>query len=218
MNIATPLTPPPGWSSLLAVAGDPSALVAELLPRYAEPHRRYHGVAHLDVLADLFEQVAAGPGWRRPVEVALAMLFHDAIYTPGRSDNEARSAGLAREHLRERELERGDVERIDVERVAAWIEATAAHGEVAAEDPDLAHFLDADVAILGAPARVYDGYAEGVFEEFAPVVGAAAYRVGRRAFLHAQLARPNLFHTPWFAARYEAQARANLARELAASV
>jgi predicted metal-dependent HD superfamily phosphohydrolase len=38
---------------------------------------------------------------------------------------------------------------------------------------------------------------------------------GRAAFLTKQLARTSLFHTPWFRARHEANARANLARELA---
>jgi predicted metal-dependent HD superfamily phosphohydrolase len=204
---------PPGWRALLeaidAVA-DPPAFVGELHQRYAEPHRRYHGVAHLDALANLFEQVAAGPGWQRPVEVALALLFHDAVYTPGRSDNEARSAALARARLAGREG-------LDLERIAGWIEATAAHGAATIDEPDLAHLLDADVAILGAPDPIYDRYALGVREEFAPVVGEQAYRAGRRGFLRAQLDRPALFHSPWFVARYEAQARSNLARELAAS-
>lgn len=201
---------PPGWRPLLTAFADPPAFIGELHQRYAEPHRRYHGVAHLDALAGLYEQVAAGPGWRRPVEVALALLFHDAVYTPGRSDNEARSASLARARLAGRED-------LDLDRIAAWIEATAAHGQLASDDPDLAHLLDADVAILGAPDSVYDRYALGVREEFAPVVGDEPYRAGRRAFLQAQLARPALFHSPWFVARFEAQARKNLARELAAS-
>jgi predicted metal-dependent HD superfamily phosphohydrolase len=198
------------WQSLIDAAGIPAGIVDELHQRYAEPHRRYHGVAHIEALARLFVEVAGGPGWSRPAEVALAVLFHDAVYTPGRSDNEARSAALARERLAGRED-------LDLERIVAWIEATAAHADVTIDDSDLAHFLDADVAILGAPDPVYDRYALGVREEFAPVVGDPAYRAGRRAFVQAQLARPALFHSPWFVARFEAQARSNLARELAAS-
>lgn len=197
------------WRSLLSLLSREPVFVAELIERYAEPHRRYHGIAHLDALAQLFEQVANGPGWRQPVEVALAIWFHDAIYQPGRSDNEARSAALARERL----ADWGDV---DVERIAALIEATAAHGHAPTDDdPDLGHFLDADMAILGAPAEVYDRYARGVFEEYAPVVDPQGFRAGRRAFLQAQLSRPRLFHTAWFGDRLEALARQNLARELA---
>ncbi|MFO7563269.1 MAG: hypothetical protein R6X02_11550 [Enhygromyxa sp.] len=198
-----------GWQPLIAALGGEPSFLAELVERYAEPHRRYHGVAHIDALARLFEQVAAGPGWRRPAEVALAILFHDAIYEPGRPDNEARSAQLARERL-------ADWDQVEVERIAALIEATASHGAAQTEaDPDLGHFLDADVAILGAPPEVYDRYARGVLEEYAPVVDVAAFRAGRRVFVLEQLARPQLFHTLWFRDHYEATARENLGRELA---
>jgi predicted metal-dependent HD superfamily phosphohydrolase len=197
-----------GWRPLLAVLGE-QHFVAELFERYSEPHRRYHGVAHIDALARLFEEVATGPGWQQPAEVALAILFHDAIYEPARRDNEARSAMLARERL-------ADSMPVDVDRVATLIEATAAHGHAHVDgDPDLGHFLDADIAILGAPSHLYDRYARGVFEEYAPVIAEAAFRAGRRAFLQAQLARPMLFHTAWFRERYEAVARENLERELA---
>ncbi len=202
-----------GWQPLLsALATEPApAWMAMLVERYAEPHRRYHGVAHIEALARLFAEVAAGPGWARPAEVALAILFHDAIYVPGRADNERQSAELAREC-------HGAVSECDIERVVELILATADHGSVASEtierDLDLGRFLDADVAILGASPEVYDRYARGVLEEYAPVVDARHYRVARRAFLQAQAARPSLFHTQWFRDRYEAQARANLAREL----
>jgi predicted metal-dependent HD superfamily phosphohydrolase len=197
-----------GWRPLLAVLGREPGFVGELVGCYAEPHRRYHGVAHIDALARLFEEVAAGPGWRQPVEVALAILFHDAIYEPARPDNEARSAMLARERL-------ADWHHVDIDRVAALIEATAAHGAAHTDgDLDFGHFLDADIAILGAPWPIYDHYARGVFEEYAPMVAEAAFRAGRRAFLAGQLTRPTLFHTAWFRERYEATARQNLTREL----
>src|SRR5690606_32680521 len=148
------------WRPLLDALGCEPDFITELRERYGEPHRRYHGVAHIDALADVFEQVAAGPGWRQPAEVALAILFHDAIYQPGRADNEARSAELARERL-------ADWDHVDVERVVALIEATAAHGAANTDgDPDLGHFLDTDTAILGAPPAVYDRYARGVLEEY----------------------------------------------------
>lgn len=201
--------PPSSWKSLIEAFDNPPEWIVELGARHAEPHRRYHGVAHIDALARLYAEVAAGPGWLQPTEVAAAILFHDAIYDPGRADNEAQSAHLARARLQGRDD-------VDVERVVELIEATAAHGGASTEaDPDLGHFLDADVAILGAPPDVYDRYAQGVFEEFAPIVDADRFRAGRRAFLQAQLARPALFHTRWFAERHEAQARANISRELA---
>lgn len=195
------------WSPLLDGVPSRAALLAELAPRYAEPHRHYHGIDHIEALARLFVDVAAGPGWRAPVEVQLAILFHDAIYEPGRPDNEARSAELAIEHLADTQ--------IDHARIAMMIRATKTHDQLGdPSDHDLAHFIDADMAIIGTPADIYDRYAEAVRLEFA-AIPTKAYQRGRAAFLSHQQARPTLFHTPYFRARYEAQARANLERELA---
>ena len=202
-----------GWDPLVAALGHTPTWLVELRQRYAEPHRRYHAVAHIDALARSFSEVAAGPGWTRAPEIAAAILFHDAIDEPGRPDNEVRSGELARARL-------GDTEALDVDWVVRLIEATASHAvaDGPALEPGLERdadlFLDADMAIIGAPPAIYDRYALGVFHEFVPVVGEAAFVQGRRAFVGAQLALPALFRTSWFGSRYEAQARANLAREL----
>jgi predicted metal-dependent HD superfamily phosphohydrolase len=199
------------WRELLpwtAGAVD-AATVEEIERRHAEPARVYHGLGHLAALAELFAAVEAGPGWRAPLEVACAMLFHDIVYVPARVDNEARSAALARARL-----EAAGLDEARVVRVAEMILATAAHGEQeVGGDADLAHFLDADMAIVGAPAPDYDRYAEGVRREFSAIPD-ALYRPGRRRFLEAQLQRPALFHSEWFRQRFEVQARENLRREL----
>src|SRR5262245_22928021 len=129
------------WSALLDGIDDLDDLDAlpDLLPdlaaRYAEPHRAYHGIDHIAALARLFVEVADGPGWHRPLEVQLAMLFHDAIYEPGRPDNEDRSADLAGSMLR--------TYSIDVARIEMMIRATKTHDHLEhADDHDLAHFID----------------------------------------------------------------------------
>ena len=66
---------------------------------YATPPRAYHNFAHVQEVLRHYDDVAAGPGWRQPREVYLAVLYHDAIYEAGRRDNETRSAALAREAL-----------------------------------------------------------------------------------------------------------------------
>ena len=196
------------WAPLVAAAPFVAPLLPDLEQRYAEPHRAYHGIEHIAALAELFDEVRRGPGWHAPVEVALAILYHDAIYVPGRHDNEARSARLAREALREHWL--------DIDRIEQLVLATATHCRDvdALRDEDLAMFLDADMSILGAPAVAYDAYVAGVRFEYANVPP-QSFTAGRRAFLESLLARPTLFHSPFFVARCEAQARANIARELA---
>lgn len=201
------------WSPLLegGLLERAPDLLPDLARRYAEPHRVYHGIDHITALAQLFLDVAHGPGWRSPIEVALAILFHDAIYEPGRSDNEDRSAELAINTLRDTPISKA----IDLDRVAAMIRATKSHDQLThAGDHDLAHFIDADMAIIGTPPNVYDAYVKAVRREFSSIPTDMFDR-GREAFLTKQLARPTLFHTALFRARYEAPARANLARELA---
>jgi predicted metal-dependent HD superfamily phosphohydrolase len=195
------------WAPLLDALSGLHEWLPELARRYAEPHRAYHGIEHIAALAELYVDVARGPSWHAPIEVALAILFHDAIYEPGRPDNEDRSAELAVLLLRDRQL--------DVPRIAMMIRATKTHDLLAhADDHDLAHFIDADMAIIGTAPHVYDAYAKAVRREFSSIP-APMFERGRQAFLLEQLARPSLFHTAWFRARYEDAARRNLARELA---
>jgi predicted metal-dependent HD superfamily phosphohydrolase len=195
------------WSPLLDDLSELPDLLPDLARRYAEPHRAYHGVEHIAALAKLYVDVARGPTWHVPIEVALAILFHDAIYEPGRPDNEDRSAELAIETLRDHPI-------ANVDRIAAMVRATKSHDHIAdADDHDLAHFIDADMAIIGTPPDVYDAYAQAVRREFSNVP-APMFAQGRKSFLAKQLARPSLFHTPYFRARYEDAARANLSREL----
>jgi len=78
------------WQGVAAV---PSALYNELMAAYAEPHRHYHTAQHLEECFAHFDEI--DPLAEHPAEVALALWFHDAVYVPGASDNEARSAEWA---------------------------------------------------------------------------------------------------------------------------
>lgn len=194
----------------------PQALVDAVRARYAEPPRAYHHFGHVQALLRLHDEVAEGPGWRQPRETVLAVLYHDAVYVAGRKDNESRSALLARGHLG-----RWLPGQADAERVAWLIGLTARHGQFSPDDfgedrlaDDVRHFLDCDMAILGAPEADFDAYDRGIAEEYRGVVPAWMYRRGRRAFLRGLLARERIFLSDYFHARLEARARANLARVL----
>ncbi|MBA3817853.1 MAG: hypothetical protein H0X17_03105 [Deltaproteobacteria bacterium] len=185
----------------------PPAVERVLAAAYAEPHRAYHTTAHITELVRWFDIVADAVGWRDPSAVYLAILFHDAVYDPTRADNEARSADLARALVAASPA------------VVTLIELTARHGSLdavvdAAADPDAAHFLDSDTAILGAPRAQFDAYDAAIRVEYQHVAP-DAYRAGRGAFLARMLARPRLYATDFFHALLEGAARANLARTLA---
>lgn len=188
-------------------------ILADLRARLAEPHRVYHGQAHIDALLEAFR--ARRGTVRDPDAVELAIWFHDAVYRPGAPDNERRSAALLRALLD------GAVPAPALAAAETMILATERHavpdGLPAALAADVAVFLDMDMAILGAAPAAYDGYAAGVAREFVPFVGAAAYRRGRAAFLRGTLesGRP-LFVTDRARAELEGPARSNMRRELAA--
>jgi predicted metal-dependent HD superfamily phosphohydrolase len=72
-----------------------------------------------------------------------------------------------------------------------------------------------DLSILGAPKSAFDSYEAAVRREYA-WVDDKAWRSGRAAVLRKFLARPRIFLTEAFRERFEAQARKNIARSIAA--
>ena len=190
----------------------PAAMQADLEAAYAMPARAYHNFSHVQAVLQHCRAVADGPGWEHPREVQLAALYHDAIYDAGRSDNEARSADMAREAIARWLPDAG----IDAARVVELIELTARHSKLAPGDvdPEAALFLDCDMAILGAPAAVFDAYDKGIAEEYAGHVPGFLFRLNRRRFLKQLLLKPRIFLSAFFHARLDAAARANLRRRI----
>lgn len=190
----------------------PVAQFQSLRDAYAVPPRAYHHFGHVqDVLAH-YRAVAADCGWHRPAEVWLAVLYHDAVYVPSRSDNEAASARLAKEHI-----ERWWPEAcIDAQRVADLILLTARHGALAVDDTgdgepgeDARHFLDCDMAILGAAPEVFVAYDRAIAEEY-NAVPRWLYRIKRSQFFKKLLATEWIYLSEFFRDRFEGQARRNL--------
>lgn len=181
----------------------PEPVATQLAAAYGEPHRAYHNMDHIAELLGWFDRVEDDIRWRAPAEVYATILFHDAIYEPGKKDNEARSAAWARESGLP----------VDLERVEKLILMTASHGAHQWADHDAALFLDSDMAIIGAPAPQFAAYDAAIAAEYAHVPR-DAYRAGRRAFLEALSRKPRIFLTEYFHERLDAQARTNLAAAL----
>ncbi len=188
---------------------------AAIRAAYATPPRAYHNDCHVEAVLALYDVVEAGPGWSQACEVRLAMLYHDAIYEAGHGDNEARSAELAIAHIARWLPDSG----IDTARVAGLINLTARHGHFVPGDfgadpssSDTKHFLDCDMAILGAEPAAFDAYDRGIAAEYRGHVPAFVFRLNRRRFLKKLLARERIFLSDFFNANYDAQARRNLRR------
>lgn len=186
----------------------PEGLMRSLLAAYAQPPRAYHSFAHVQEVLRHYHSV---PSWQHPREVYLAVLFHDAIYLAGKGDNETRSAELALSAV-DTFLPR---ESIDTRLVRSLIELTAKHGKLdrTALDDDTRHFLDCDMAILGAPPDQFDAYDAAIAEEYREVPR-VIFRFNRRRFLRHLLEAERIFLSDLFHARLDAAARANLRRAL----
>lgn len=194
------------WAQPWAELGLPARmeLHADLRHRYSEPHRAYHTLHHLAECLQLLEQTRGLA--ERPAELEMALWFHDAVYDPRKSDNEVQSADWAR-----RELRRAGASLALQQRVIDLVLVTRHQAEP--ESPDQALMADIDLAILGAGPKRYDEYEKQIRTEYKHLP-TAIYRPSRRKLLSEFLARPQIYATPWFRERREAQARRNLERAL----
>jgi predicted metal-dependent HD superfamily phosphohydrolase len=200
---------PEAWLRAAAAAGargDVAQAGVDLLGRYAERHRHYHDLAHLDGVLRHVDELAGHA--RDAGVVRLAAWYHDAVYDPTAPDNEERSAQLAESALAQLRVA-DDV----VAEVARLVRGTAVH---APEPGDLnAEVLcDADLAVLASGPERYQVYVDAVRAEYGHVDDRAFAR-GRAAVLRRLLARDPLFGTPTGRERWEEAARLNVAAELA---
>lgn len=200
------------WSRLLpaaehADAADPHALGAELLQRWSEPHRHYHGTTHLAAVLNgisLLHRAGELPdGDHRTVR--LAAWFHDAVHE-GTPEDEEDSARLAEHRLE------GLMPPEEIADVARLVRLTATH-DADVGDTGAAVLVDADLEVLGRTPAAYRRYAGQVRREY-PHVSDVAFQRGRADVLARLLARPQLFRTATGSGLWEKQARENLRAEL----
>src|SRR5690606_8991562 len=214
------------WDALLPGARE---VGVELVERWHEPHRVYHGPEHLvhalDSLALLEGRRpgvpdAAGspghagtgapsaPGGTAPGVTQLALWFHDAVHDGEAGRAEERSAALAGARLAGR-LDAGAGDE-----VVRLVLVRTDHSP-AADDRTGALVSEADVAVPASAPDRYERYVRQVRAEYAHVPD-DAFRAGRAAVLRGLLAGSALFRTAEGATRWEERARANLTAELAA--
>ena len=172
-----------------------------LIAAYTAPGRHYHNLAHIEDCLDALARVDLSAADRKILSEAI--WWHDVVYDAARSDNEELSAQLAEQHVRE------DLR----QEVGRLIRLTKTH-DVRPGDRLGAILISIDLSILGAEPARYDAYAAAIRQEFIHVPE-ADYRAGRAKVLGQFAARPVIFPDTAFAARYDRQARENLARELA---
>jgi len=197
------------WLTLAAYLGLASGAAEkiwfDLVAAYGADGRFYHNLTHIKHALDVAEQLRAVAVDFTAVQ--LAIWFHDVVYDPRRSDNEAESAAYA-----ERVLRPLGVPDELLAKVRTLILATKTHE--AAADPDVWVMLDADLAILSAPPEQYDAYALAIRQEYS-FVPEDQYVLGRTAVLQTFLVRSPFYFTEMMREWGDTAVYANLNRELA---
>jgi predicted metal-dependent HD superfamily phosphohydrolase len=189
----------------IGAQGNALEIYSDLVLRYAEPHRAYHTLAHIEHCLDEFEQVQRLA--TNPDAVELAIWFHDAVYEIGGKYNEEKSVALMSEVIRKALLpdELGKL----VENLILATKRT-----VVPADPDAQLLVDIDLSILGQPGDKFDEYERRIRREHRWVPD-GLFIARRSAMLKSFLDRSAIFSTKFFCDKYESQARQNIARSLA---
>jgi predicted metal-dependent HD superfamily phosphohydrolase len=177
---------------------------ARLTRCYSTPPRAYHNLRHVARCLAEFEPLREQA--RNATAVEFALWFHDAVYDPRRRDNELRSAEMASSCAAR------------MHRKAAFCDLAYAlvldtrHAS-RPKSTDGRIIADVDLAILGQSPGAFAVYERGIREEYS-WVPEGDFRAARARLLRRFLERPAIYFVPQMAARYEATARANLARSI----
>lgn len=193
---------------LLRRLGVPPALAGgewqSLVALYAEPHRHYHNLHHVDAMLGKMDELCSGVADGDPA-LEMAVWYHDVIYDPRASDNERKSAV----HFSNGAGIYMDPEIHD--RVIRLIMATDySRPRSGNEDEDF--MRDLDLSILSASPDDYRRYREAIRMEYSHVPD-DAFSAGRMAVMKRFLESP-VFHSAAFVIHEDA-ARANIQSEIA---
>lgn len=173
----------------------------ELDKNYTNRNRHYHNWQHIQQMISLWEVHKLE--LENPVEVLLAIFYHDVIYKVTRKDNEAKSASMALNHLE-------NLKNLDSEKIKNLILATQFH---IAKTNDEKWLVDFDLHILGGHWEDYRLYAQNVRKEYR-IYPDFLYQPGRKKALKHFLEKEFIFQTKEFREKYEENARKNIIKEI----
>lgn len=180
-------------------------LFNSIVEHYSEKNRAYHNLSHIQSLLSLSESLPDKIQDRDAFYFAI--WFHDVIYDTKSSDNEEKSAEFAEEAL----AGLGVPEQTTA--ITREMILATKHHRGADLSWDVKAFLDLDTAILGASEEIYKEYSRAIRKEYSWVPG-FLYRKGRVKVLNDFLVRERVYHIEEFRARYELQAKHNIAEEI----
>jgi len=175
-------------------------IFADLEKRYHEDHRKYHNLSHIDRMLGWLDAASETND-----SVELAIWFHDAVYDPLGSDNEAQSARYFRDYPGK--FFPNSISE-QVERLILATDPTQSRSRRADENL----IVDIDLTILGASPDDYLAYRDAIRCEYS-AVSEVKFVAGRRSILLSFLSQ-RIYSTDYFFERFERQARLNIQEEL----
>lgn len=178
----------------------PEDVVHDLLARWTESHRFYHGVSHLVHGLEALDSLG---GTR---EERIAFWFHDAVHSNSTPEDEQDSATLVEKLLS------GHENTANILEIQRLVLLTAGH-HTDSNDESGQRVCDADLSGLGSDAILYRRNVAGIRAEM-PHLTEQEWVAGRSAFLSRFLRREHLFATELGRERWETVARINLQNEL----
>ncbi|MFC6268469.1 HD domain-containing protein [Frigoriflavimonas asaccharolytica] len=167
---------------------------------YSQKFRKYHNLDHLQQMFLQYELHLHK--LQNPVEVAVAIFYHDIIYKVTANDNEEKSAEYARSIFKNCVVDNNIIENL--------ILATKNHE---ARTNDEKWMVDFDLSVLGQEWELYCDYSKKIRKEYR-IYPSLIYNPGRRKVLIHFLEKEQIFQTEFYFHKYEAIARANLQKEL----
>jgi predicted metal-dependent HD superfamily phosphohydrolase len=176
----------------------------DLEKRYSEPHRFYHNLKHIGHCLNHLDMLPVNAP--DSIIVEFALWFHDAIYNPSASDNEEKSAKLAR-----RICQGAGLTEMFCRKAQDLILITKHTSE---PENDLQKIMiDLDLCILGSDPEMYDNFESDIRKEYSHVKE-KDFLIGRSKILEGFLNRQRVFYTDIYYRKYEKTARFNLARTI----
>ncbi|GAA3582111.1 hypothetical protein GCM10022395_33110 [Snuella lapsa] len=176
----------------------------EIEKNYSGKNRHYHNLNHLEFMMKLaFEYKSE----LVDIDTLLfSVFYHDIVYNSKRSDNELKSAEIAKVRLKRLGLPSDRITKCHEQ-----ILATKEHGNDTESDTNF--LVDFDLAILGDEHENYLDYTKKIRKEYS-VYPDFFYNKGRKKVLRHFLEMDRIFKTNEFKMNFEEQARKNIRTEL----
>lgn len=198
------------WTTLASIYTEDHNLISkfwiEIESKYSGTNRYYHNLSHMyDMLTqaeNIKDAIVDFDDFR------FAIWYHDIIYKSTTSNNEAKSADLAKNRLKSLNINENRVENIQ-----KLILSTQKHEMILNSNKDNAFLLDIDLSILGSDWQDYENYVNRIRKEYAIYPDFIHKKGRKKAMLHF-LERERIFYSEIYFNTYEQQARRNIKTEI----